>query len=109
MKTVELRKASKSLAHYTAELDSGSLVITSDEEPVAALVSVRGMDRESLALSLSSDFAEIIRRARSQAKRGRVLSLRQVKEALLESPAAAVPARRSRAKSQRPRMTRKKH
>jgi hypothetical protein len=107
MKTVELRKASKSLAHYTAELDSGSLVITSDEEPVAALVSVRGMDRESLALSLSSEFAEIIRRARSQAKRGRVFSLRQVKEALLDSP-AAVPARRSAAKSHRTRSTRKK-
>ena len=49
MKTVELRKASKSLANYTIELNSEALVITSGGEPVAALVSVKGMDQESLA------------------------------------------------------------
>ena len=54
MKTLELRKASKSLADYTAELDSESLVITSNKKPVAALVSLKGMDRESLALSFKS-------------------------------------------------------
>ncbi len=88
MKTVELRNASKSLADYTADLDSESLVITSNKKPVAALVSVKGMDRESLALSLSPDFARIIRRARSEAKKGKVFSLKQVKEELLESPAS---------------------
>ena len=85
MKTLELRDASKPLADYTAELDSESIVITSNEKPVAALVSLKGMDRESVALSLSPDFARIIRRARSEAKRGRVLSLDEVKKGLPSS------------------------
>ena len=85
MKTLELRDASKPLADYTAELDSESLVITSNEKPVAALVSLKGMDRESVALSLSPDFARIIRSARSEAKRGRVFSLEQVKRGLPSS------------------------
>src|SRR5437870_13443959 len=83
MKTLELRNASRSLADYAADLDSESLVITSNKKPVAALVSVKGADRESLALSLSPDFAKIIRCARSEAKKGKVSSLKQVKEELL--------------------------
>ena len=37
MKTLELRNASKPLAHYAADLDSESIVITSNEKPVAVL------------------------------------------------------------------------
>src|SRR3989442_14572733 len=74
MKTLDVRNASKSLADYTAELDSESIVITSNEKPVAALISLRGLDRESVALSLSPDFAKIIRVARSEARRGNVFS-----------------------------------
>jgi PHD/YefM family antitoxin component YafN of YafNO toxin-antitoxin module len=97
MKTLELRNASKSLADYTADLDSESLVITSNKKPVAALISVKGTDRESLALSLSPDFAKIIRRARSEAKRGKVSSLTQVKEELLGSSASNTTTKRHRA------------
>ena len=84
MKTLELSNASKTLADYTAELDSESIVITSNEKPVAALVSLKGMDRESVALSLSPEFAKIIGRARSEAKTGKVVSLQQIKEELFE-------------------------
>ena len=47
MKTLELRKASKPLADYAAELDSESIMITSHKKPVAALVPLKGMDREN--------------------------------------------------------------
>jgi hypothetical protein len=94
MKTVELQKASKSLANYTTELNSGNLLITSDGEPVAALVSVRGMDRESIALSVSPEFAEIILHARSEIEKGDVFSLKAVKEELLEGSASASSHRR---------------
>ena len=73
MKTLDVRNASKSLADYTAELDSESIVITSNEKPVAALISLRGLDRESVALSLSPDFAKIIRPVRSE-ERKRILA-----------------------------------
>ena len=80
MKTLDLRQASKPLAEYTAELDSEPILITSNEQPVAALVSLKGMDKESIALSLSPEFAKIIRRARTEARRGEVFSLDQVKK-----------------------------
>lgn len=103
MKTVELRKASKSLANYTAELNSEALVITSGGEPVAALVSVKGMDQESLALSLSPEFANIIRRARSEAKKGHVFSLKDVKEEMLEESVS--PPRSRHVASKHPQKT----
>ena len=87
MKTLELRNASKPLADYAAELDADSIMITSDKKPVAALVSLKGMDRESVALSLSPEFAKIIGRARSEAKAGKLVSLHQIKEELLKATA----------------------
>jgi len=36
MKTVELRKASKTLADYAANLGGESIVVTSNKKPVAA-------------------------------------------------------------------------
>ena len=101
MKTLDLRNASKPLADYAAELDSESIVITSNEKPVAALVSLKGMDRESVALSLSPEFAKIIGRARSEAKRGKVVSLHQIKQELLEAtaPKTLQPTSRAQRKS----------
>jgi PHD/YefM family antitoxin component YafN of YafNO toxin-antitoxin module len=83
MKVLELEKASKPLADYASDLGSDSLVITSNNKPVAALISIKDADRESLALGLSPEFGKIIRRARAEAKKGKVFSLKQVKGELL--------------------------
>ncbi len=82
MKTLELDKASKPLADYASDLGADSLVITSNKKPVAALIPIKDADRESLALSLSPQFGKIIRRARAEAKKGSVFSLKQVKQEL---------------------------
>ncbi len=83
MKTLELREASKTLADYAANLGAESIVVTSNKKPVAALVSLKDVDRESLSLSLDPAFLRIIRRARAEVKRGEVYSLEQVKRELL--------------------------
>jgi PHD/YefM family antitoxin component YafN of YafNO toxin-antitoxin module len=83
MKTLELRKASKTLADYAANLGSESIVVTSNKRPVAALVSLKDVDRESLSLSLDPAFLRIIRRARAEVGRGEVYSLEQVKQEML--------------------------
>jgi len=83
MKTLELSKASKTLADYAAKLGAESIVLTLNKKPVAALVSLQGVDRESLSLSLDPAFLRIIRRARADVKRGEVYSLEQVKRELL--------------------------
>jgi antitoxin (DNA-binding transcriptional repressor) of toxin-antitoxin stability system len=83
MKTLELDKASKSLASYATGLGMESIVVTRNRKPVAALVSLRGVDRECSSLSLDPAFMKIIRRARAEVKRGEVFSLEQVKRELL--------------------------
>ena len=60
MKTLELRRASKPLADYPANLGLESIVVTSNKKPVAALVSLKDVDRESLSLSLDPAFMKII-------------------------------------------------
>ena len=112
MKTLELQKASKPLADYAVDLGSESLVITSNKKPVAALVSLKDVDRESLALGLSPEFGRIIRRARAEAKRGEVCSLKQVKDELLTKTKARIKAiqpTRLAAKPLRVPSARKKH
>lgn len=113
MKTLEMEKASKPLSDYAADLGSESLVITSKKKPVAALVSLKGADRESVALSLSPVFAKIIQRARAEAKRGKVYSLDEVKKELLtqtEAPNTTLQppgrARRKRKSQRIPRAAR---
>jgi len=88
MKTLELRKASKTLADYAANLGGESIVVTSNKKPVAALVSLKNVDRESLSLSLDPAFLRIIRRARAEVRRGDVYSLEQVKREMLSEAAA---------------------
>ncbi len=83
MKTLELRKASKTLADYAANLGGKSIVVTSNKKPVAALVSLKNVDRESLSLSLDPAFMRIIRRARAEVRRGDVYSLEQLKQEML--------------------------
>ena len=110
MKTLEIEKAWKPLSDYAADLGSESLVIVSKKKPVAALVSLKGTDRESVALSLSPVFAKIIRRARAEAKREKVYSLDEVKKELLaetEAPNTTLqPASRAQRKSQSRRNSR---
>ena len=102
MKTLELKKASKALADYATHLGSESIVITSNKKPVAALVSLQGVERESLSLSLNPAFMKIIRRARAEVRRGEVYSLKQVKEELLaETKGPSKLLRRTRRKAAR--------
>ena len=61
------------------------VVVTDRSKPVAAIVPLKSVDRESLALSTHPEFLELIARARDECARGRVLSLAQVKRAVSRS------------------------
>lgn len=95
MKTIDLDKASKPLADYAANLGADSIVVTLNRKPVAALVSLQNVDRESLSLSLDPSFLEIIRRARAEVRRGDVHSLEQIKREML-SPKSRSRQRRTK-------------
>ena len=80
MKTLELKNASKPLIEYATRLGDEGIVLTSKKKPVAVLVSVKGADAESLALSMNARFMKLIRRARAEITRGKVVSLERVKQ-----------------------------
>ena len=80
MKTIELAKASRSLAEYADESESETLIVTRGKKPIAALVPLRNVDRESLALSTNPAFMDIIEAARAEVRAGKTLTLEQMTE-----------------------------
>ena len=61
MKTTKLASGSRSLPEYAKELDDQIVVVTDRNKPVAAVVPLKNVDRESLALSSHPEFLEIMR------------------------------------------------
>lgn len=82
MKTIEITTASKTLAEYASEIEQGFVVLTSNNVPVAAIVSLKSIDPESLALSTNSEFMGIIEQARREVADGRTISLDEMKRQL---------------------------
>ena len=72
----------ETLAEYANDLGDEAIVLTTANEPVAALVSLKGVDKESLALSTCPEFLEIIAEARRELRRGETLSLEEMKGAV---------------------------
>lgn len=74
-------KLPKEMARFLAvaeTADEDTLVFVEKNRPVAALVSLRKVDRESLALSTNPVFARIIERARKEIRAGKTTSLEAV-------------------------------
>ena len=62
MKTIEISKASKSLAEYAEELSDDVIVITSRRKPIAALVSLKALDVEvSVRVRIGANVAGLSR------------------------------------------------
>lgn len=68
MRTLELNKATASLAQYARHLRSEPVILTTHGKPVAALITMRNVDRETAALSTDPRFLAIIERSRSRHK-----------------------------------------
>jgi antitoxin (DNA-binding transcriptional repressor) of toxin-antitoxin stability system len=81
VKTIKLSNASRPLTEYAAELGDEVLVLTERNRPVAAVVPLKGVDLESLALSSHPEFLELIARSRAQIQRGQTLTLDEMKKA----------------------------
>ena len=79
MKSIEISQASRLLSDYVKELDEEIVVLTSNSEPVAAIVSLKNMDAESLSLSINEEFMEMIRKSREEFKSGKTVSFKQMK------------------------------
>jgi PHD/YefM family antitoxin component YafN of YafNO toxin-antitoxin module len=80
MRSIEISTASKTLAEYASDLDDDFVVLTSNSKPVAAIVSLKNIDPESLALSTNAEFLEIIDQARREVAAGKTISMEGMKE-----------------------------
>jgi hypothetical protein len=83
MRTIEISTATKTLSEYANEIGEDILVLTADNKPVAAIVSLKHIDSETLALSTNADFMALIDQARSEVAAGRIMSLEAMKKAVL--------------------------
>ena len=79
MKRVAITKARRTLADYARVAHKGTLVVTSRGRPMAAVIPLRDVDLESLALSTNPDFIALITRARTRLAKTGGLSLEQMK------------------------------
>jgi hypothetical protein len=83
MKKIEISTASRPLSEYADELDDEVLVLISDDRPVAALVPLKDVDSESLALSTNKVFIDLIERAEAEVRAGKTISLEEMKRSVL--------------------------
>ena len=79
MKTLEMSKENRSLAEYANDLGLDTIVVLDGKRPVAALVSLHHIDRETLSLSTNPEFLRIIEASRAQIRRGETLSLAEIR------------------------------
>jgi PHD/YefM family antitoxin component YafN of YafNO toxin-antitoxin module len=80
MKTLKLSEASRPLSEYASALTDDIVVVTERNRPLAAVVSLRNVDREVLALSGSPRFLEIIEQSRRDFAAGQSRPLADVRK-----------------------------
>ncbi len=101
MKTIQLANAFRPLAEYARELKEEILVVQGPRGPVAAVVPLEAVDRESLALSAHPEFLNLIARSRAQFAAGQTLTLEEMKRAVLPRRKANKALHRTRQKAAR--------
>jgi hypothetical protein len=78
MKSVKLPKEIKPFLEAAETAEQDTLVFTEKKRPVAALVSLRKVDRESLTLSMNREFLTIIDKAWKEVRAGKTISLEAI-------------------------------
>ena len=66
MKTLQITQATAPLAAYARDVNSGTVVVTRDGKPIAALVAITNADDETVGLSTHPQFIALIERSRSR-------------------------------------------
>lgn len=80
MKTMSLTKANKPLSEYARKIKNDVLILTSDGAPVAAVVSLKNMDWESVSLGSNPEFMKLVEKSRKEFKAGKKLTLDEMKK-----------------------------
>jgi len=78
MRTIEISKASKSLAEYAGGLAGEVIIVTSRRKPIAALVPLNGID-DNEGLASNPRLLAILKRSYEQIRAGKILSQNQMR------------------------------
>ena len=82
MKIIKMSEATEPLAEYAQELNKEPLVLTVDDKPVAALVSIENADLETITLSANPQFLSLIAQSRKHQKSGKGISSDEMRRRL---------------------------
>ena len=82
MKILEMAEATASLAEYARDVRAEPVMVTSRGKPVAALVSIPNVDRESLSLSNNPQFLAILERSWARLKKEGGISDKEMRRRL---------------------------
>ncbi len=74
MKFLDKHDATRPLADYAAEIREGTIVVTEDGLPMAALVPLTNADSETVSLSTNPEFLKLMERSRAQLREGEGVS-----------------------------------
>ncbi len=77
-----MTKATESLAKYARKVSREPMVLTDGGKPVAALVSIKNADRETVMLSTHPKFLALIGRSRARLKSEGGISGKEVRRRL---------------------------
>ena len=97
MKAMKLPKEIRSFLEVAETAKEDTLVFTKKKRPVAALVSLRKVDRDSLALSTNPQFLRIIEIARKEFRAGKTISIEALQKKFGVRMRASRKARRGAA------------
>jgi hypothetical protein len=104
LKTLDIAKASTLLAKYIADPDQEPVILTRKGKPLAIVLPARGGDVETISLSLSPVFHEIMRRSLESYYREGGIPIEEVRREFGLPPYKEKPKRKSR----KPRTTNRK-
>ena len=82
MRTIEMAKATASLAEYAQNVIKDPVILTIDGKPVAALVSINNADLETVTLSTHPQFLALIERSRERQKKEGGISDEEIRRRL---------------------------
>jgi len=83
VKRLDLSAADRPLAHYVTDFGDETIVLIEGNRVIAAIVPLRNVDRESLALSHHPEFLDLIARSRGEFAAGLTISLDEMKRRVL--------------------------
>ena len=90
MKTIDISKASRPLSDYARDQNAQPLVITRKGKPLLALVSVEGLDLETIRVGSDPKFKRIVEKSRESVRKEGTISEDEMRRRL------GIPPRRTR-------------